>query len=184
MKYVNDNFAKYMNEVPEYKASLDDMIEKVTPFMENFSDDPEKLSQWGHYYFCDDDGGRLIFDLDKPHDHVCEVCGNTFKSEVLDGVWTYFYRNTAIVNMLASAAIYEATKEEKYLYYVKMIINFYGKNYTKFKLHRKELDVYETIEEMGWGSARIMPQGLNESIIGIRVAQTYEIIKEYTRRRN
>ncbi|MFI3165632.1 MAG: heparinase II/III family protein [Bacillota bacterium] len=179
MKYVNDNFVKYMNEVPEYKASLDDMIEKVTPFMENFSDDSEKMSQWGHYYFCDDDGGRLIFDLDKPHDHVCEVCGKTFKSDVLDGVWTYFYRNTAIVNMLASAAIYEATKEEKYLDYVKMIINFYGKNYTNFKLHRKELDVYETVEEMGWGSARIMPQGLNESIIGIRVAQTYEIIKEY-----
>ncbi|MFI3166602.1 MAG: heparinase II/III family protein [Bacillota bacterium] len=179
MKYVNDNFVKYMNEVPEYKASLDDMIEKVTPFMENFSDDPEKISQWGHYYFCDDDGGRLIFDLAKPHDHVCEVCGKTFKSDVLDGVWTYFYRNTAIVNMLASAAIYEATKEEKYLDYVKMIIAFYGKNYTNFKLHRKELDVYETVEEMGWGSARIMPQGLNESIIGIRVAQTYEIIKEY-----
>ncbi len=179
MKYVNDNFVKYMNEVPEYKASLDDMIEKVTPFMENFSDDSTKMSQWGHYYFCDDDGGRLIFDLSKPHDHVCEVCGKTFKSEVLDGVWTYFYRNTAIVNMLASAAIYEATKDEKYLDYVKMILNFYGKNYTNFKLHRKELDVYETVEEMGWGSARIMPQGLNESIIGIRVAQTYEIIKDY-----
>ncbi len=179
MKYVNDNFVKYMNEVPEYKQTLEDMKAQVDPFMENFSDDPEKLSQWGHYYFCDDDGGRLIFDLNKPHDHICEVCGKNFQSEVLDGVWVYFYRNTAIVNMLASATIYEATKEEKYLDYVKMILKFYGENYLKFALHRKERDVYKTIEEMGWGTGRIMPQGLNESIIGIRVAQTYEIIKEY-----
>ncbi len=178
MKYLNDNFVELMNSVPENKETLAKMQAEVCDFMEQFHDDPSIISRWGHYYFCDVDGGRIIFDYKKPGVHRCEVCGQTFESEIFDGVWQYFYRNQAIKMGLVSALCFKATGEQKYLDYTKQVISFYADNYLNFALHKKENEVYESYETMEWGCGRIMPQGLNESIIGIRVAQAYEIIKE------
>ena len=75
---------------------------------------PEKLSRWGHHYFCDDDGGRLIFDLNSPKEHRCVVCGKVYRDETQNGVWITFYRNRAVVMTLVSALIYKATGETKY----------------------------------------------------------------------
>lgn len=96
MKYLNDNFVELMNSVPANKETLAKMQAEVCDFMEQFHDDPSIISRWGHYYFCDVDGGRIIFDYKKPGVHRCEVCGQTFESEIFDGVWQYFYRNQAI----------------------------------------------------------------------------------------
>ena len=47
------------------------MKKDVDEFMPTFSDSSERLSRWGHSYFCDNDGGRLIFDIHSPHTHRC-----------------------------------------------------------------------------------------------------------------
>ncbi len=178
MKYVNDKFIELMQSVKENKENLNTMINEVDDFMSSFKDDPAIISKWGHYYFCDIDGGRIIYNHKTKGVHKCEVCGKTFESEIFDGVWQYFYRNQAIVTALVSAFCYKVTKETRFLEYTKTIINFYADHYLEFKLHKKENDIYESYETMEWGCGRIMPQGLNESIIGIRVAQAYEIIAD------
>ena len=66
MNYVNDRFQELMGLEMNQKA-LEVMKKDVDAFMPGFSDSPEKLSRWGHHYFCDDDGGRLIFDLNINH---------------------------------------------------------------------------------------------------------------------
>ncbi len=178
LKYVNDNFINLMQTSAQNQEILKDMQAQTDDFMQNFEDNPEIISRWGHYYFCDIDGGRIIFNHKTKNIHKCEVCGKIFESEIFDGVWQYFYRNKAIITALVSAVCFKATGNEKYLNYTKQIISFYADNYTKFKLHKKENDVYDSYETMQWGCGRIMPQGLNESIIGIRVAQAYEIISQ------
>ena len=91
--------------------------------MPGFSDSPEKLSRWGHHYFCDDDGGRLIFDLNSPKEHRCVVCGKVYRDETQNGVWITFYRNRAVVMTLVSALIYKATGETKYRDYAVRVMS-------------------------------------------------------------
>ena len=112
MNYLNKSFEELIN-LETNKKTIMDMKADVDSFMPSFSDSPQSLSRWGHHYFCDDDGGRLIFDLASPHEHKCEVCGKVYKGELFDNVWTYFYRNRAVVLALVSAVVYKAIKEKK-----------------------------------------------------------------------
>ncbi len=178
MKYLNENFKEAINKYPKYKDMINNMKKEVDNFIKDFKDDPNVNSEWGHYYFCNNDGGRLIFDLNKPHTHVCEVCNKQFTSEIYDGVWVYFYRNTAILTAWKAACLYKALDDKKYLDVVKTIIGFYASNYKKFRIHNKEREVFSSYEEMKWGCGRILPQGLNESIIAIRMINALEIIKD------
>lgn len=178
MKYVNDNFVDLINSVSENRKMLEGMKTDVDAFMPTFSDSHKRLSRWGHHYFCDDDGGRLIFDLNSPRKHRCEVCKKVFENDIFDGVWVYFYRNKAVVLALVSAVIYKATKEAKYFDYAVQVLGFYAKTYDSFTLHNKENLVAASYDTMPWGCGKMMPQGLNESIVAIRFVQTIEILRE------
>ncbi len=177
MNYINEQFDRLI-QTEENRRIIEDMRRDVDSFLPNFSDSPETLSRWGHYYFCDQDGGRLIFDPALPHEHRCQVCGTVYKNQILDGVWTSFYRNRAVVLALVSAVVYRATKEKKYLDYTVKVISFYAENYEKFPLHNKENDHCVSYDTMAWGCGKMMPQGLNESIVAIRFVQAIELLRD------
>ncbi len=177
MKYLNDNYVSAINNNSAYKAAIIKIKSEVDDFYSSFNDDPSIISEWGHYYFCNYDGGRLIYDRKNPKSHKCEICGKDYTDEVYDGVWTYFYRNEAILTAWKAAALYAYDKNPHYLDILMEIIGFYAKNYTKFVIHNKERDRFLNIDDMKWGCGRIMPQGLNESIIAIRMIQALEIVK-------
>jgi hypothetical protein len=178
MSIINPAFPALVKGAPEFNTMLHAMEKEVDSFMHSFKDDPSQLSGWGHIYFCDDDGGRLIFDLKKPHRHVCQVCGRVFQGQPYDGVWVYFYRNLAVLTALKAATLYRALGDATYLSYAKSIISFYAENYALFALHDKEGRVYPDYGTMEWGCGRILPQGLNESILVIRLVQALELIKD------
>lgn len=177
MKYLNDNYVSAINNNSAYKAAIIKIKSEVDDFYSSFNDDPSIISEWGHYYFCNYDGGRLIYDRKNPKSHKCEICGKDYTDEVYDGVWTYFYRNEAILTAWKAAALYAYDKNPHYLDILMEIIGFYAKNYTKFVIHNKERDRFLNVDDMKWGCGRIMPQGLNESIITIRMIQALEIVK-------
>lgn len=177
MRYVNERFRELMQS-PENAGALTQMRADVDEFLPYFSDSPDRLSGWGHAYFCNDDGGRLLFDPASPHRHRCTVCGREFEDEYLDKVWTTFYRNRAVVLTMVSAMIYRATGERKYYDYAVGVIDWYAENYRLFPLHNKEDLIFGSLSEMKWGCGRIMPQNLNEAIIAIRFIQTIEILRE------
>jgi len=178
MKYVNDRFYELMNSADANQKVAAEMKKDVDAFLPSFSDSADRLSRWGHYYFCDDDGGRLIFDLNSPRQHRCEVCGKVFENDILDGVWVYFYRNKAVILALVSATIYKATKEQKYFDYAVSVLEFYASHYHEFPLHNKENLMGEADDNMPWGCGKMMPQGLNESIVAMRFVQIIEILRE------
>ena len=160
-----------------YQDMLQHMGTEVTEFSEKFNDDYNKMSEWGHMYFCEEDGAILDFDLGKPHTHICTVCKKEYKSKQLDNVWVYFYRGKAIQTALNAAVVYKATKEMKYLKYVEKIIGYYAEHYTDFEIHSKDAAVeITTTGKLGY--ARIMPQELNEAVIMVKIARIMEILKE------
>ncbi len=157
MNYVNDRFCELV-QLPRNRQAILAMKKDVDDFLPSFCDSPAKLSRWGHHYFCDDDGGRLIFDLNSPHSHRCEICGKVYSNDVQDGVWVTFYRNRAVVLALVSAAVYKATGETKYRDYALQVIDFYAAHYHEFVLHNKENKIFDSYETMKWGCGKMMPR--------------------------
>ncbi len=161
----------------EYREMQEAMQQEVANYFEAFTDSPEKVSRWGHYYFCQKDGGILIYNDKKPKEHVCSICGETYSDGLLNGVWVTMYRNQGAVNAWKSALLYRLTKDEKYLRYIVEYTSFYADHYEAFELHNKEGLHFESTDKMSWGSARIMPQSLNEAIFIIRLINALQMVK-------
>ncbi len=179
MKYFDlDVFLSSKLNMPIFDDMLDYMRDEVIEFCDNFNDDPIKLSQWGHHDFCKHDGGKLIFDVNTPNDHICEICGRNNQSELLDGVWVYNYRNLAILNIWKSSLLYKVTTNKRYLEYVYKLLGFYADHYKEFRLHNKEGLISDDYQSMKWGAGRMMPQGLNEAIIAVRILNALALVKD------
>ena len=56
---------------PQGKILMEKMRSDVQWYHENFQDDPQRLSGWGHQYFCADDGAFLQFSRTSPRGHRC-----------------------------------------------------------------------------------------------------------------
>ena len=158
-------------------AMLKDMEHYVDNFFPHFKDDPAKLSGWGHNYFCEDDGGRLVFSPDSPHQHKCPVCGHIYTGDKYDTTWTYLYRCHTFMGMMISACLYKETGEDRFLTYVKDTLGFYADNYQRFTLHAKDIIEPDLNVDVG-GAARILSQGLNESAMLVKVLNVLDMLRD------
>lgn len=172
MKYIDDlgllkNKAEHSQKA---KEMLKEMDESVKLWMDIFNDSPEKLSGWGHQYFCEEDGGKLAFDLDKPNSHLCSICGREYKGGGYDAAWIYIYRYEAVMSAFKSAVLYKLKHEKKYLDYTQRVIGFYSDHYDEFEVHGKGPTTS--------GNGKITPQALNEAIFIVRAVNILELLKE------
>lgn len=114
---------------------------------------PTGESGWGHYYFCDECGNSLIFDLTKPNEHICSHCHKVFSGSPYDNTWinTFHGRNT---NILKNAAIlaHLPDADPKYAEFIRRTIMFYVDNY----------DLYEN-SSTHCGKGKIQPDNLTEA---------------------
>lgn len=170
-------YGAYLKENRTYMGMFESMKEEIALFMDNFKDDPRFVSAWGHGYFCNEDGGRLIYDITKPFEHRCSICGRVYRGYQYDTCYVTMLRNEAIVTAVKSALLYSIFGEGKYLGITKDIINFYADNYENFCIHAKGKLNCSPVEDVG-GAGRIMPQGLNEAIVAIRIVNAMELIKD------
>ena len=161
----------------DYKKMLNEMANEIEMLNENFNDSPELLSGWGHDYFCNEDGGALIYDINIPHVHRCPICGKEYTGIKYDQCWRYTYRYNLIASLPKAALLYRVTKDRKYISYIERILNFYKENYLKFKLQAKGKVVEDLTIDVG-GASRIMPQGLNEAIMITKISFALELIKD------
>lgn len=161
----------------DYKKMLNEMANEIEMLNENFNDSPELLSGWGHDYFCNEDGGALIYDINTPHVHRCPICGKEYTGIKYDQCWRYTYRYNLIASLPKAALLYRVTKDRKYISYIERILNFYKENYLKFKLQAKGKVVEDLTIDVG-GASRIMPQGLNEAIMITKISFALELIKD------
>ena len=161
----------------DYKKMLNEMANEIEMLDENFNDSPELLSGWGHDYFCNEDGGALIYDINTPHVHRCPICGKEYTGIKYDQCWRYTYRYNLMASLPKAALLYRVTKDRKYISYIERILNFYKENYLKFKLQAKGKVVEDLTIDVG-GASRIMPQGLNEAIMITKISFALELIKD------
>lgn len=156
-------------------AMLIDMEKSVRTFFRDFVDKPEWLSGWGHNYFCEEDGGRLIFAQNSPHTHICPVCGHVYSGEKFDRAWIYLNRVMAVQEAEKSAYLYRATGDADFAGFVVRLIDYFAKNYQKFALHAKDFLGQPPPEDVG-GAGRITPQGLNEAMVLAKLLRAMDIL--------
>lgn len=179
MNYISNIEFLRKNNIPgrDIHRMVESMRREVEEFTASFRDDYNKMSEWGHMYFCEDDGAILRYDRSKPYSHVCTVCSKEYRSKSLDNVWVYFYRGEAIQKALLAAAAYKISGDTKQLEAVKKIIGYYAENYRNFAIHSKDAAIeITTTGQLGY--ARIMPQELNEAVIAVKICRIVEILRE------
>lgn len=172
MRYI-ENMGELRNKAGHSapaKEMVREMEGRVELWMGTFQDCPEKASGWGHHYFCEEDGGKLIFDLNKPYSHICCICGREYTGGAYDAAWIYMYRYEAIMAAFKAAALYKAGGGSRYLDFVKKVLLFYSENYSRFEIHGRGPTTS--------GNGKIMPQALNEAIFIVRAANILELVKE------
>ncbi len=160
-----------------YRRMLDTMADEVRAFAAAFSDDPARLSDWGHKYFCPEDGGRLLWDPKDGTRHRCIVCGRIYSGEPYDSVWTTFYRNEAFQTARKAALLLAVRGGTEWIAAMEKILGFYADEYERFELHSKDVRVRESVVN-GLGAGKIMPQGLNEAILVVRCVQALTLARD------
>ena len=88
---------------PQGKILMEKMRSDVQWYHENFQDDPQRLSGWGHQYFCADDGAFLQFSRTSPRGHRCPICGKVYDADNYNSAWVYLYRYEALMSALEAA---------------------------------------------------------------------------------
>lgn len=118
---------------------------------------PLHQSEWGHYYFCSDCGVGLIFDITKPHTHVCPKCSKIYSGWPYDGTWCKLLHNNIVSNMERAAILAHIPQaDDKYKNYIHDTMLYYANNYEKYPEHGKHA-----------GIGKVYPQALSEAIFVI-----------------
>lgn len=156
---------------PQGKILMEKMRSDVQWYHENFQDDPQRLSGWGHQYFCADDGAFLQFSRTSPRGHRCPICGKVYDADNYNSAWVYLYRYEALMSALEAAALYRLEGGEHYLEHFRRIVGFYSDHYDEFEVHGKGPTTS--------GNGKITPQALNEAIFLVKTVNGLEMLKGY-----
>ena len=160
-----------------FDAMIKDMEQSVVGLFSTFNDDPARMPGYGHNYFCEDCGSRLIFKLDSPMAHACPVCNHVYTTDKFNFTWVYLYRISAVTEMLKSAYLYRITKDTRFLNYVKETLTYYGKNYSSFIMQKHGVPT-DKPNDGGSGAARIMSQGLNEAMAFVKILLILDVLTD------
>lgn len=170
-------YEDYVKNSKHYQPMLAKMENEVEHFLRHYHDDSRFISGWGHGYFCEEDGGRLIYDITSPFEHKCSICKKVYNEYQYNACFVTFMRNEAVVTAIKCAILFRISGERRYLETVKSIIAFFAEHYSEFVLHAKTKVLCDPAEDVD-GAGKIMPQGLNEAIIAIRMVNAMELVKE------
>ena len=160
----------------KYEDMIKDMEESVTQFFNHFQDTPGLLSGWGHNYFCEVDGEKLTFKQSSPRIHKCGICDYEYTGEKYDDSWVYLNRLQSFFEIVKAAYFYKQTDNEAYLNHARKTLLYYAENYAKFQLHAKDKIITSDLTVDVGGAGKIMPQGLNEGYMLIKIIQALDIL--------
>lgn len=179
MKYFDRQaFDAARTTVPHIGAFLDTIVGEICDYAQAFNDLPSHTSRWAHHYFCECEGGLLIYNPKDSQNHVCSICGRTYSNDLLNGAWYTMYRNHGAITAWKSALLHAATGDQSALEWLIAYVRFYATRYQQFTLHNKEGVDSKSEADAPWGSSRIMPQALNEGIFLVRLINALELVRD------
>ncbi|MEK6398867.1 MAG: alginate lyase family protein, partial [Terriglobus sp.] len=162
---------------PWAKASFDLLIKEANDFPSSYmkrfgtpdAAPPPEGGAWLHWYACPESGRPLQFH--PPDQNICPDTGKNFTGYPYDHV-VYELRNDALGEAaVASALAYQFTKNPNYAKNAANILKDYARVYPTYKLH-------DINNKPGPNGAMAYAQTLDESIWLIKIAWTYDLIRD------
>lgn len=162
---------------PWAKASLDLLLKEADDFPASYEKrfgtpdaaPPPEGGAWLHWYACPESGRPLQFH--PPDQNICPDTGKNFTGYPYDHV-VYELRNDALGEAaVASALAYQFTKKITYAKNAANILKDYVRVYPTYKLH-------DINNKPGPNGAMAYAQTLDESIWLIKIAWTYDLIRD------
>ncbi len=123
---------------------------------------PLGTTGWLHEYYCDDDARRLLFDPNKPTEHVCTKCGRVYSGPPYDDCWRSLVHSEIATAAAQSAILYRIAGEKSWLDYPRKILLWYAGHFEQFEPHGAHA-----------GKGIIREQSLDEATHLVRLAQAY-----------
>ncbi len=152
---------------PEFGAVVAKMKETSTREMTHPLDVPSEGAGWVHDYTCPTHATRLIYDRDKPHEHVCEVDGEVFTGGVYDEAWRAFRNAELIASARSAALVWVMSGDEMFRQHAVDVLMAYARNYPDYPVHGTHA-----------GQGRVMGQSLDEAVWAIPAAWTFDLLHE------
>lgn len=133
------NWKKIMEDYDNNSAIFDSIKNNTDKFISNYEDHVEWKAGWGHDFHCDHCSGPLKFETDIRGSYTCTICGKENKGDHKDWAWAASYRGTSCAYVKYAGILYSLTKNEKYLTYIRKVMNFLADNYNDFEAYAPNL---------------------------------------------
>ncbi len=133
------NWKKIITDLDVHTEIFDSLKNPTDEFIESYQDHVEWKAGWGHDFYCDHCSGQLKFDYKKRGVYTCLVCGKENRGDRKDWAWTAMYRGTSCSYVKHAGILYSITSEEKYIEYIRKVMNFLTDNYWDFEAFAPEL---------------------------------------------
>lgn len=116
----------------------DQLKERTEGWMLRYQDDPDRVSGWGHNYFCDKCYRKIEFEPDRPGEHRCTHCGHHNVGQVYDEAWNYLYRDEVCKTVFYAAVLFRLHGDPRYLEWIRKVLGFYCDHYESLKVNVPE----------------------------------------------
>lgn len=152
---------------PDFALVVEDLKATAAREMTHPLDAPTEGAGWTHNYTCPAHATRLMYDRDKPHEHVCSVDGETFSGGLYDGAWRAFRNSELIRSAHAAALLWVMSGEPAYRDHAAAVLTTYARNYPDYPVHG-----------INAGQGRLTGQSLDEAVWTIPACWTFDLIRE------
>jgi hypothetical protein len=129
---------------------------------------PAGIAGWNHDYFCPAHNAPLVFDVERPHQHICSYNGETLTGTIYDASWWRKINLILAEGAQARAVLYVAG-ESAYFESVRDVLLAYAAVYPSYAVHG-------AIPFNGPGKANC--QTLDEAGWIIPLATAYDLIRD------
>lgn len=163
-------------DAPEYRLIAERIIQSASQLLEREIPIYSTPGDWPHYYTCDgigdgnDDlqdgcGGFLLFQENRPEDHICPRCGKVYRGSPYNEAWISLYNDRVSSHLRNLGLAYSLTGEIAFaekaagifrrytlLYPTLPLHDIYGgQRHTAARLYAQTLDEAIWVLEMLWG---------------------------------
>ncbi|HEY9294062.1 MAG TPA: heparinase II/III family protein [Microlunatus sp.] len=132
---------------------------------------PEADTAWTHFYFCDGDGARLVFDTGSPSEHRCSQCGRRYRDDHRNGAWRTQMHNLIAAQTQRYALLARTCEDQQetagLVAEVAAIIDQYADSYPQYRRHGEHA-----------GIGQVQPQSLDEAIWLITLLRSVRWVEE------
>ncbi|GAB3755779.1 heparinase II/III domain-containing protein [Microlunatus parietis] len=127
----------------------------------------DRLSGWGHNYYCPEHGGALEFDETQPDRHRCAEFDHEVTGEQFDTGWAYVRNNRLLDHLAASSLATAVTGADPDAERAVEILTGLAEVYAELPRHGTKV-----------GQGRLLAQSLEEAVAATGLARSFALIAD------